>query len=517
MPTANSGARPLSFKNIPRRYFLCFGSALIWGMLAHGMTLFNKYSLYEDPSQLFGVGATYISGRWMLDILHRMEVFFLGGSFSLPLVNGLTSILYLGLAACLLVWVLSVKRPAAVIAIGAISVTSPSVTGTFGYMFTAPHYALGTLLAVLGAALICKRRKWYNLVGGAVLIACAIGIYQATVPIALCVFLFSFIQQVSAGETASLKAYLLRILYFLAACAGFMAIYFTVNKLYLLGMNAELLQYQGIDTMGRLPIGTYLRRTLGAYKNFLFPDRESSACMYPGGMLYLYWVIGALTALGSLILLFRRARRAPIAAIFLLIPMGLIPMAVNFIYVMCDPESVHSLMVYSHVLLFVYALWLAEQLQPEPRKLLNYGGTGLCVLVLLLCSLYVRFDNICYLKAQLVQQQTISYCTTLVTQIKSTDGYTDAMPVAYVSLQSKEDASVKVNEKLDGVNIIPYVDTEDMLNNFAIRSFIENFCGFAPETDPSAYADHPEFQEMPCYPDAGSIKIIDGVVVVKCK
>ena len=65
-------------EKIPARYVLCFCSALLCGLLAHGMTLFNKYSLYEDPSQLFGVGATYISGRWMLDILYRLENFFLG-------------------------------------------------------------------------------------------------------------------------------------------------------------------------------------------------------------------------------------------------------------------------------------------------------------------------------------------------------------------------------------------------------------------------------------------------------
>lgn len=43
-------------------------------------------------------------------------------------------------------------------------------------------------------------------------------------------------------------------------------------------------------------------------------------------------------------------------------------------------------------------------------------------------------------------------------------------------------------------------------------------CGFAPpKADPEDYADLPEVQVMPCYPDYGSIQLINGTVVVKLK
>lgn len=38
------------------------------GVLAHGMTLFNKY-LFHDDATLFDIRATYSSGRWMLGFL----------------------------------------------------------------------------------------------------------------------------------------------------------------------------------------------------------------------------------------------------------------------------------------------------------------------------------------------------------------------------------------------------------------------------------------------------------------
>ena len=41
-------------------------SATFWGLLAHGMVLFNKYSFHDDARYFNDVGATYESGRWML-------------------------------------------------------------------------------------------------------------------------------------------------------------------------------------------------------------------------------------------------------------------------------------------------------------------------------------------------------------------------------------------------------------------------------------------------------------------
>lgn len=42
------------------------------------------------------------------------------------------------------------------------------------------------------------------------------------------------------------------------------------------------------------------------------------------------------------------------------------------------------------------------------------------------------------------------------------------------------------------------------------------WCGFDPETaDSTTYEQLPEVVQMPNYPDAGAIRVIDGVVVIK--
>ena len=42
------------------------------------------------------------------------------------------------------------------------------------------------------------------------------------------------------------------------------------------------------------------------------------------------------------------------------------------------------------------------------------------------------------------------------------------------------------------------------------------WCDFDPTLeDASEYENLPEVQEMPCYPDTGSIHMMDGVLIVK--
>lgn len=79
-------------------------SATFWGLLAHGMVLFNKYSFHDDVRYFNEVGATYESGRWMLGILGSLSANLLGSkNYSLPVVNGTITILCIAAIVYLLV------------------------------------------------------------------------------------------------------------------------------------------------------------------------------------------------------------------------------------------------------------------------------------------------------------------------------------------------------------------------------------------------------------------------------
>ena len=135
-------------------------SATFWGLLAHGMVLFNKYSFHDDVRYFNEVGATYESGRWMLGILGSLSANLLGSkNYSLPVVNGTITILCIAAIVYLLVDSLKIQSKPLVILLCGSMVTFPSVTGTFSYMFTAPYYYAASLLGVVGAWIFHQKKE----------------------------------------------------------------------------------------------------------------------------------------------------------------------------------------------------------------------------------------------------------------------------------------------------------------------------------------------------------------------
>ena len=135
-------------------------SALVFGILAHGMMLFNKYSMHDDVCMIFGVGSTYTLGRWFLGLLGEFsQKFFHAPNCSLPLIKGLISILFIAISSVLATKILRIKYITTTVLISALMVVFPVWASIFGYMFTAPYYAFALLLSSLGVFFLCKSQK----------------------------------------------------------------------------------------------------------------------------------------------------------------------------------------------------------------------------------------------------------------------------------------------------------------------------------------------------------------------
>ena len=140
--------------------------------------------------------------------------------------------------------------------------------------------------------------------------------------------------------------------------------------------------------------------------------------------------------------------------------------------------------------------------------------------VRLLNSVYDRgiVDNATYEKARLMQERTQQYFTVMVAQIRSTPGYTAATPVAYIGTPSSFGDSTF--HQITGYSDLPFAplrfDATPVSIGNTWQEFINLRCGFAPPAaDPASFAALPQVQEMPCYPDNGSIRMISGTIVVK--
>ncbi len=452
------------------KFKLILISAGLWGLLAHGMALCNKYSFHDDAT-LFDVGATYSSGRWMLGFLDEYVIKLTGSPhYSLPLFNGLSVILFIGLACILLSDLLEIEDVAMNIGLAGIMMAFPVVTGLFGYNFTAPYYFFGTLCGVFGGCLLCRVSKWYSYIGGILLMASSVGVYQANLAVCVSLMLVYFIKITVNKENPEWKSFLRRLVYYGSACVSVLVTYLAINSIVIWYKHVELTDYRDIKNFGRTSIWGYWNRFVQTYKEFFNPTGDVSRNMFPFSLDVFYkivvWGLIVLTAY----LIYRKFREHFVSGVQIAFLVLFIPPAMNLVYIMCEPSEVHTLMMYGQIFCFFYFVWILDYLKRVSaikwkRFSMRHLSLGGVFLLLLMDLMYCRFSNICYLKAEYMQNQAINYYTMLITQIKGAEGYTDETPVVYINEFNKTDRTIPDIPQFNQINIAPYGDSS-LINDY---------------------------------------------------
>ena len=129
---------------IKKEWKIAFFSTLAIGILIHiykfTNTLPNRDAVYNYYADQNIVG----SGRWFLTVASGLSSW-----FDLPWINGLLSIIFIGIAAAVIVDVFDLQNPVLIGLIAALLVSFPGITETFFFEYTADGYMVAMLLAAL--------------------------------------------------------------------------------------------------------------------------------------------------------------------------------------------------------------------------------------------------------------------------------------------------------------------------------------------------------------------------------
>lgn len=499
----------------------------IFGLLAHGILLFNKLSWHDDivhGYMLLSIHKPIAMGRWFRAFLARVVAWCFGDvNLSLPLFNGAFSIFFIACAAWLVIETFKIEDKRFQAALCGIMVAFPVVTSIFAYMFTAPYYFLALFLSVAGVYIASRGGTWLRVLLASGCICLGLGTYQAffAVPVSLFVLLIVF--DIVDGEFPTVPQLLKRGFYYLGVCVAAMAEYLVLWKVSMALDHYPTTDYEGFSAIGQSKLHNYIHAILRAYRSFFQSYESDFENLFPMKIKYLQWLIVALCLVCAAVLIVRVFRKKKLQGLLLALLLLALPLCLNLIYLMAatTPDStMHTLMFYGQTMLYVFLIGAAQRLRPEGKRAGRaLYGVSLFLVLALACS-HLYFDNACYLKAQMAQQQTISNLTVLVSQIKSVEGYNDKMPVCLV-VKAKRDATATVSSWYDDIKIKPYDNYYLLMpHHFSegrnLRNTLKNLCGFSPKYVSAApFKDLEEVQQMPDYPDAGSIRVIDGTIVVK--
>ena len=503
---------------IPSHIRLTFVSAFVLGFVAHLYQFTNKLPNHDDIGHLFTAEYGTASGRWLLPTILKLD-----GNFSIPWLIGVLSLLFLALTACFTVSLLRIRTPAGCIVTAGLLVSFPTVAATFSYMFTSDAYFFALSLAAFGAYATVRFRGWLGVAVGAAAVALSMGIYQSYFGVAAVLMVGALIFETLDGQYSFRELIFIGIQRVCALGAG-MVIYILMVKW--TTRDIGLVDYMGISSMGSLSLRELPSLIFDSYNKYLTYFWRNDSNHHPGALRYFFLLTG-LCSIVLLVLLLRRKKLGGLRTALALVLAVLYPLAGNIIYVMVSGGGVHSLMLYGMVFLLIAPLALidyaSQELRSAPppqRSLCALAGWIILFSMALTSYSYMILDNKAYLKLQLSYEQSVSYSTRLISAIESCKGYHRGMSVALVGSSTRE-AALSPTPQLNEVQLIGVFSLSDYRTNYTYGHFLRYYLGY---TDPvyldgselvTSMAELPQVQAMPTYPEAGSIQVIDNVVVVK--
>lgn len=491
-------------------------SGLSAGVVTHLFGLVNVLHNYDDIAQQprgYGTGVT--SGRWLLSLMGDFcEA--IGGNYNLPLVNGLLFLLVISLTASVMVSLLRINNKKLAVLVGALMTTFPSAFSTLAFRYTAVYYGVGILLSVVAAWVLLRYQ--YGLILSALCTACSLGIYQAYVPITIALFVLMLIRQTLEGELP-FWTLVRRGVYCCASLILGLVFYYLLMQATLALYGTQLSNYQGVNEMGKLSLSQLPALVKEAYYTFLMMPLKDYCGVAAMRLLKIgYLLLAGSSAVLTGYILLKRVKKIEsmlmTALLFLVFPL-----AVNFVVIMCPESWIYTLMVYSFVVVPCVPIVLldcflsSEEGRQEIRRWAEKGITA--VLVVMICC-YSYQTNVNYTALHYSNRQVENYLNSMVVQVRMTEGFRSDMQWAFIG--EIEDPLLhsywQYEMTYGGIEF-----TDWMLKRYSWPDWLRNYYGYSiPLLDAEKTAElssREEVKAMPCWPDEGSVQIIDDTVVIK--
>ena len=226
-----------------------FVSVLIAGLVAHGYIIFNRISYHDNSACLFNLGGTYESGRWMLGFIYDIQMK-TTKLFSVPVFNGILSVLFIAIAAMVLIEMFDVQSKFLSAAIGAIMVVYPVVTSIFSFMFTSWEYQLALLLAILSVKVLTEdsdRKFVFTLLISVALCTVSLGIYQAYFSVTIALFLIKLFFKLLDDDFVGVLDYVKTGLTYLLQLGISLVLWAILRKVTMLVKGITAVDYKGMD------------------------------------------------------------------------------------------------------------------------------------------------------------------------------------------------------------------------------------------------------------------------------
>lgn len=501
-----------------------FYSTIIWGMIAHAFVYLNVEYTHDSLMVVSTDNIWQISlGRFLQPIYRIFR-----GRVNAPWLIGILSLLFLAISIWLMVDLFNIRNRIYAIAISGICVTNVSIICMNAtYIPWADIFALALLLAVTSAWMTFRFRYGYLL--GAITLFLSMALYQSYltvfITLAMLYAIYSILDNKLFIDTA--KNILRSIL-----CAAISALLYKLGTVAMLKIaNTSLSEsYNGISHVGDYSNVQILSLVKDTYvyflKSFLIGNTRQN-----GTVLVINWMLLVITFIVALRFFSNRYIRwsniIPLLGICAVYPFGS-----NLIYFISKGFA-YELMTYSFFLVYLapfIVLSLLEQKDqtaelniraPKKQNYIEFARILICTGCIILVVNNTILANQSYTKKKLVYDSTQNTVTRILSHIEETEGYVpNVTPVLFIGNLQNNSIFRGCYSEFDNLDNITGLNSDiaityDATQNNFFKYIMNTKVKILPQKDVELISDQKQIDEMPAFPQHGSCKMIDGVMVVK--
>ena len=507
----------------------CFISAMFFGIIAHMYALTNHLYNYDELWHIpTGFGTGVQMGRWGLSVLAWLTKVFFDDVYTIPVINGLISIVCYALLACIVVDLFEINEQYFACIVGAIIVTFPSVVCRMFYMFTTHYYAIGELIAAIGVYILFKCKN--KIIGIPISCICVIfgtSVYQAVFATTTCMILGKLIVLLIT-EKHTFNQIIKKCIGYFMFLASSMAGYLISNKIALAVTGLQMDKHgENYDTMGQITIDQLIMSLRHCYASFFKAGFRDVYSMNPNIIVRSTFLISVIV-IAYICIKIVCCQYDISQKILILLAISVLPVAIFLVYIMAASSGVmYSIMTFDMVFLLVIPLAMLNasenlvnsNINKIPFDLIDKVNNYVIAITLAGTVLsYIWFANGNYLAMEYTNQHDNAYYQTLMTQIKSVDGYHADMPITMIG-KPVVDSTYTRQDMIGGTFDLAGKGSTN-INAYSSWNIMTRVLGYDPvnrnsDEEEEYFRGLDEVVNMPCYPSTGSIKIIDDTVVIK--
>lgn len=513
------------YEQIDRKHIYIFISTFLIGFFTHFYFLTNKFINHDTLLNTFiteseDYFSTISTGRWSYIFFNWIT-----SGFTMPQVKGIAALLYMAISGVLIVKILKINNLMLGVLVGGIFATFPSVACSFSYSFSMDTYALSFLMAIWSVYLIEKGSK-VRFLGALIVVVLSMGIYQSSITFSIALIFVLLLCNVLTNPV-DIKSFMIKVIRYVIFLILGLGIYLAVSKGIMAVMNIEANTYRSMDSMTEFSL-------IGLLKGVAYSYAYFGAYFFTTYYLYspyrvVFNVLAGIIAFILIIPLYKKMMNGRnihniwIGSILIL----LTPVGLNALPVLMGDKvetGVHRIMLYSLVFLYFLYIKLIDMNLSEKK----YRGLGKQVLVQwlgllpLVIAIHTGFlvCNQAYDRMNARYENVYAYLNRVAARIEEVPEWNHDIPIYFANpaaiFNSNYDVEIKAYDELKrmmGTDIYPWYSSEQ------IATFMEIYLHFnveeADEEQKEKIYASKQLEEMPVFPAKDSIKVIDGVVVVK--